>query len=525
VTFAAELAARASEAPERTALWFDDQPVTFAGLEQRVTSVANQLLGLGLAPGDTVALFTGNCAEWVDVWLAAARIGAISVPVNAAFRGEFLAHQLRDCGAAVALVDGAFLPRLLEVAGDLPELRAVVVRGEPAAEVPAALQVVESEVLYAGDTERVAGGRPIPADEPATLVYTSGTTGPSKGAVLTQQYLLTSARSISAAYGYGADDVIYGAVPLFHFSGTLGVVLPALTDGVTSVLDAAFHPGTCWDRIRQHKATVFVGVGPMVLMLWGLPPDPADAELPIRLLVAAPIPLELHRPIEDRYGCRIVTGYGMTEAFPLAIQGVDTPAVPGSVGRPSPNFEVRLVGDEDREVAAGESGEIVCRPRRPHCMFEGYHGRPEATLAQLANLWFHTGDLGRFDGDGNLFFVDRKKDAIRRRGENISSFEVERAVLAHAAVAACAAVAVPSPLGEDDVKVCVVLKPDTELDATDLMDHCVAGMPYFAVPRYVEFVTALPLNAVGRVQKFRLREQPVTEATWDREAAGYVVAR
>jgi crotonobetaine/carnitine-CoA ligase len=514
MTFAAELAARAAEAPERTALWFDDQPVTFAGLEGRVTSVANQLLALGVAPGDAVALFTGNCAEWVDVWLAAARIGAISVPVNAAFRGEFLAHQLRDCQARVALVDGAFLPRLLEVAGDLADLRSVVVRGEPAAEVPSGLQVVDSEVLSAGDTDRIAGGRPIPADEPASLFYTSGTTGPSKGAVLTQQYLLTSARSVGTAYGYVADDVIYGAVPLFHFSGTLGVVLPALTHGVTSVLDAAFHPGTCWDRIRQHKATVFVGVGPMVLMLWGLPPDPSDAELPIRLLAAAPIPLELHRPIEERYGCRIVTGYGMTEAFPLAIQGVDVPAVPGSVGRPNPNFEVRL-----------EDGEIVCRPRLPHCMFEGYHGLPEATAAQMRDGWFHTGDLGRVDADGNLFFVDRKKDAIRRRGENISSFEVERAVLAHPAVAACAAVAVPSPLGEDDVKVCVVLKPDAELDATGLMDHCVAAMPYFAVPRYVEFVAALPLNAVGRVQKFRLREQPVNEATWDREAAGYVVAR
>jgi crotonobetaine/carnitine-CoA ligase len=263
----------------------------------------------------------------------------------------------------------------------------------------------------------------------------------------------------------------------------------------------------------------------MVMMLWGLPPDPADAELPIRLLAAAPIPLELHRPIEERYGCRIVTGYGMTEAFPLAIQGVDTTSVPGSVGRPSPNFEVRLVDDDDREVGPGESGEIVCRPRLPHCMFEGYHGRPEATLAQLTNLWFHTGDLGRFDADGNLFFVDRKKDAIRRRGENISSFEVERAVLGHPAVAACAALAVPSPLGEDDVKVCVVVKPDAELGAAELLDHCVATMPYFAVPRYVEFVSALPLNAVGRVQKFRLREQPVNDATWDREAAGYVVAR
>jgi crotonobetaine/carnitine-CoA ligase len=260
-------------------------------------------------------------------------------------------------------------------------------------------------------------------------------------------------------------------------------------------------------------------------MLWGLPPDPADAELPIRLLVAAPIPLELHRPIEERYGCRIVTGYGLTEAFPLAIQGVDSPAVPGSAGRPNPGFDVRLVDDDDTDVPAGAAGEIVCRPHALHSMFEGYFGRPEETLAQLRNLWFHTGDLGRFDADGNLFFVDRKKDAIRRRGENISSFEIERAVLGHEAVAACAAVAVPSPVGEDDVKISVVLRPGGKLTPSALLDHCVAAMPYFAVPRYVEFVEALPVNAVGRVQKFVLRDQGVTPATWDRDAAGYVVPR
>lgn len=525
-TFLDQLAWRAAEAPDRTALWFDDAPVTFGALERRVTAAANSLLALGLQPGDTIALFTGNCAEWVEVWLGAARIGVVSVPVNAAFRGEFLVHQLRDCRASAALVDAALLPRLLEHRAELPELRTVIVRGGVAGpDLPAGLAVHDSRVLSEGSSDRLSGGRPLAADEPATLFYTSGTTGASKGAVLTQQYLLTSAATIAERYGYGPDDVLYGAVPLFHFSGTLGVVLPALTSAVTSVLDSAFHVSTCWDRIRQHKASVFVGVGPMVMMLWSLPPDPSDAQLPIRLLVAAPIPPELHRPIEERYGCRIVTAYGMTEAFPLAIQGGDSAAVPGSVGRPNPNFEVRVVDDRDRDAAPGEPGEIVCRPRLPHTMFEGYFGRPDATLAQLRNLWFHTGDLGRFDADGNLFFVDRKKDAIRRRGENISSLEVEQAVLRHPAVQACAAVPVPSDMGEQDVKVCVVLRPEASLEPAALLDHCVATMPYFAVPRYVEFVPALPVNAVGRVQKFQLREQPVTESTWDREAAGYVVTR
>ena len=215
--------------------------------------------------------------------------------------------------------------------------------------------------------------------------------------------------------------------------------------------------------------------------------------------------------------------YGMTEAFPLTIMGVEDPAVPGSAGRPNPAFEIRLFDDDDNEVASGEVGEIVCRPRRSHVMFDGYDDDPRATLDQMRNLWFHTGDLGRFDGDGNLFFVDRKKDAIRRRGENISSFEVESSIGRHPDVADVAVHAVPSPFGEDDVKACVVRASGSTLGAEGLMDFCVERLPFFAVPRYIEFVDALPRNHSGRVLKFQLREAGVTESTWDREVAGYEV--
>ena len=531
-TLEGELAARLAATPDKTFVSFDDNAVTFAALEERVTATANQLLALGVQPGETVALFMGNCAEWIDVLLAAARIGALSVPVNVAFRGDFLAHQLRDSRAVLVVVDQPFAPRLFEVAGSLPDLRTVVVRDPAGAGMEAAvagapkqLTLVDSSVLADGDRTRITGGRPIPWNEPASLFYTSGTTGPSKGVALTQHYLVTAARTIAGGYGFTADDVIYGTMPLFHFGGSLGVVLPALVTGLTSVLDSAFHPATTWDRIRQYNATVFAGVGPMVVMLWSLPPDPADADVPIRIIMAAPIPPDLHRPIEERYNARIVTAYGMTEAFPVAMQTPDRPVLPGSAGRPVPQFEVRIVDDADREVPAGEAGEIVVRPRQAHCMFEGYFGRAEATLAQFRNLWFHTGDMGRFDAEGNLFFADRKKDAIRRRGENISSFEIERGIVAHPAVAECAAVAVPSPVGEDDVKVCVVLKPDMEVKPEELLDHCAPNMPYFAVPRYIEFVAELPKNATNRVLKFQLREAGVTGTTWDRDAAGYVVER
>jgi crotonobetaine/carnitine-CoA ligase len=528
-TFRALLDERVSTAPDQRFITFDDRDVTFGQLRRRVTSAANALVDLGVQPGDTIAMLMLNCAEWVDVWLAATEIGALSTPVNAAFRGDFLVHQLRDSNAVLILVDAVLRPLLVEVAAEVPDLRVVLVRDPAGGDVTAAVggaSVVSADALAAGDPERdVPGERALAWDAPACLFYTSGTTGPSKGVVLTQNSLVTSASTVVEAYGYTSDDVLYGAVPLFHMSGSLGVVLPPLLTGASGALDSAFHVHTCWDRVRDTGATVFVGVGPMVMMLWTLPAEERDHELGVRLIVAAPIPAELHRPIEERYGATIATGYGMTEAFPLAIHTVGRPSVPGSAGTPNPGFEVQIVDDDDMAVPTGVVGEIVCRPRSPHTMFEGYRGRPDATLAQLGNLWFHTGDLARLDADGNVFFSDRKKDAIRRRGENISSFEVEQSVLKHPAVLECAAHAVPSELGEDDVKICVVVSDDKTVTEPDLLEHCVATLPKFAVPRYIEIMAALPKNAVGRVQKMVLREHPVGPQTWDRDEADQLVGR
>ena len=265
--------------------------------------------------------------------------------------------------------------------------------------------------------------------------------------------------------------------------------------------------------------------GAMVTMLWNLPPDERDRELPIRFLSAAPVPKELYGPIQERWGCRIVTCYGLSEAFPLTVAGVADDNPPGASGRPNPDFEVQVVDDEDRAVVPGATGEIVCRPRRPHVMFEGYDGRPEATLDQLGNLWFHTGDLGRMDEHGNLTYVDRKKDAMRRRGENISSFEVEQALLRVPAVAEVAAVGHPSDLGEDDVMVCVVATDGADFDVFAFMDFCCDRLPYFAVPRYVDVVDELPKNAVGRVLKHELRARGCRTRSGIARRPGYVVRR
>jgi carnitine-CoA ligase len=316
-------------------------------------------------------------------------------------------------------------------------------------------------------------------------------------------------------------------MPLFHLSAAPTVLAPMLVGG-TSVLADGFHPADVWDEIRACNAAGFAGAGAMVSMLWNLPPDPRDAELPLRFLSAAPISADLYREIERRYNCRIVTMYGMTEAFPIAYKAVSDEGVPGTSGRVNPAFEVRIVDSEDQPVPEGMVGEIVCRARATHAMSEGYvssaSGR-RGLQVEPHPEWFHTGDLGRFDHDQNLTYVDRSKDSLRRRGENVSSVEVETTVMRHPAVAEAAAVGVPSEVGEDDIFVVITLRPDTDVHFADLLDFCSERMPYFCVPRYLEVVDEIPKNVIGRVRKDLLRSRGLGEGAWDREAHGYVVSR
>jgi crotonobetaine/carnitine-CoA ligase len=356
------------------------------------------------------------------------------------------------------------------------------------------------------------------------IFFTSGTTGRAKGAVATHNYLLSAGATMVDCWRLQPGEVVYGPLPLFHLSA-IGTVLGPMLSGGTGVLEKAFSVSRTWDQVRRYGASGIALAGAMVVMLWNLPADERDADLPIRFLSAAPVPKEIYRGIEERYRCKIVTVYGLSEAFPLAYAGVDDDNPPGASGRANPAFEVRVVDDDDAEVPVGEVGEVVCRPRHRHIMFEAYDGRDAATVEQLRNLWVHTGDLGRFDADGNFFFADRRKDAMRRRGENISSFEVEQALMRYPGVVEVAAIGVPSELGEDDVMVVVVPAPGAELAMEPFMDFCCERLPYFAVPRYVDVVAELPKNAIGRVLKPVLRERGVSETTWDRERAGYVVRR
>src|SRR6201993_2524249 len=516
-TVPAVLDSRAEQYPDRVMMSIGGIDVTFEQMCRRSCAAANMLTELGVGPGDCVALFAGTCPEWVYFWLGAARIGGVSAAVNAANRGDFLLHTLRLSQAKVILTDAERRPRVDEVVGRLDTVTDVVVHDD---------SLNEALSLGADRAGRPPAERPAAVGDIGSLFYTSGTTGPSKAVATTWHYLFTVAATAAAAWEFRAGELLWTAMPLFHLSAAPSVLAPMLVGG-TTVLAQAFHPSEVWDDIRARDAIGFAGAGAMVSMLQNLPADSRDAQLPLRFISAAPIDANAYRDIEKRYGCRIVTMYGMTEAFPIAVKSVADEGVPGTSGRPNPNFDVRIVDEEGTPVPAGKVGEIACRPRYPHVMSEGYVS--QGLQVDPHEEWFRTGDLGRLDpdenGDQNLTYVDRIKDSLRRRGENVSSVEVEAVVMSHPAVAEAAAVAVPSELGEDDILLVVTLRPGATLDCAELLDFCAARMPYFCVPRFVETVSELPKNVIGRVRKDLLRSRGLKVSAWDREEYGYVVSR
>jgi len=509
-TVPAVLDRRAEQYPDRVMMSIAGVDVTFEQMRRRSRAAANMLAGLGVGRGDCVALFTATCPEWVYLWLGAARIGAVSAAINAANKGEFLLHTLRLSRAKVILTDAERRPRVDEVAGRLDTVTDIVVRDDSLAEA------------LCSTPDHLVSDSPTGAADVGVLFYTSGTTGPSKAVATTWHYLFTVAATASSAWGLGPAEVLWTAMPLFHLSAAPSVLAPMLVGG-TTVLAKAFHPGQVWDEIRAHGAVGFAGAGAMVSMLQNLPADPRDAQLPLRFISAAPIDAGSYRDIEKRYGCRIVTMYGLTEAFPIALKAVADDGVPGTSGRPNPDFDVRILDERGNPLPAGTVGEIACRPKSPHVMSEGYVS--QGLRVDPHPEWFRTGDLGRLDADQNLTYVDRVKDSLRRRGENVSSVEVETVVMRHPAVAEAAAVGVPSELGEDDILLVVTLPPGAALDCAELLDFCADRMPYFCVPRFVEVVDELPKNGIGRIRKDLLRGRGVHPGAWDREKEGYIVGR
>jgi crotonobetaine/carnitine-CoA ligase len=523
------IARRAEATPDRLAIQcVDGTAMTYGQLHQDNLRWAAAYRRAGVDAGDNVASMVVHSFASYSVWLGLGWLKAVEVPANTGYRGNMLAYLIENSEARLLVISAEFCDRLAEVAHRLSsDLETVVVL-----DAPSALPLAELPFNVVRGEEFLRDVVPLDALEPPTyrdvssVIYTSGTTGPSKG-------VLVSWASLHDLNGMLPDDIVphtddgyYSVYPAFHVAGK-AAIYAAFVHEARLVFRESFSLSAYWDDIRRYNC-VFGGlVGPMASMILGQPPDPRDADNPLRGVVMAPVIAEFAE-FKRRFGVRVCTGFGMTEIgypFRSGWELTDHTTV-GHVRTGPPGFEVKLVNEFDEEVAPGQFGEMVVRTADPWIITSGYFHMPDKTAAAWRNGWFHSGDGFTRNAEGNYFFVDRIKDAIRRRGENISSFEVESAVNEHPRVAESAVIGVPSELSEDEVKVVVVLVPGSSLTPEDLITFLVPRLPRFMIPRYVEMVEELAkTDSTQRTQKFALRENALNDRTWDREKAGMELPR
>ena len=509
----------ANERPDQPHVVFaDGAEWTFAELRDKVRTKAAGLRAMGIEQGEHVAVWLPNGPDALIAFYAINYIGAVFVPFNTAYRGQLLQHVIANSGARVLLVHPDLVPRLHEI--DLGRVeRLVVTTGIEVPEAPRPIQRFDELAGAADETLELA--RPIEPWDIQSIIYTSGTTGPSKGVLSSYLHMFTNAGPESWPM-VDENDRYMCVAPIFHIGG-MGPPFVMLARGASVAMIDNFSTEDFWAVAKATQSTVVFLLGVMATFLLKAEPRPDDRDHTVKK--AFMVPLTGDAPaFTERFGVDIYTIFNMTEiSSPIVSEA--NPTKIGTCGRVRDGVDVRLVDRNDCEVPIGEIGEMLVRTDRPWAMNSGYNANPEATAEAWRNGWFHTGDAFRRDEDGYFYFVDRVKDAIRRRGENISSFEVEADVCSHPAVREAAAVAVPSEFSEDEVMVIVAPVPGQKLEARQLAEFLIDTMPYFMVPRYIRILDELPKTPSAKVMKADLRKEGVTPDTWDREAAGLRVRR
>ena len=491
-----------------------------AALDDRATRLAAGLRELGIGEGDRVATILPNRIEVIEVFFAIAKLGAVQVPLNYWLKGDFLRYQLEDSGARLLIADRIGLESAAPLLARTSIQTCVGVDPD---------LVVANQVSY----QEVTHGRPDGFEAASatrstlhSILYTSGTTGLPKGCMLSQGYYVNSGRLYGTREWIYSTDLLYTAWPLFHAAGLLNALCPVLINNASVHFEPEFHASTFMQDARAAGGTVLMGVGFMGNAILAQPPGDLDAECQFRLAVFPPMTEARQLAFEDRFKTPILSeGYGQTEYLTICVSRVSGPRKRSSLGQIAPTADVRIVDDDDEEVPDGTPGEITVRPRGHEYMYQGYWNKPEATVAAWRGLWHHTGDRGIKDADGFLTFVDRIRDRIRRRGENVSSYALELSIVEHPDIAGAAVTGVPSTIGEDDIKASVVLVPGASVDPAALFDYFRTHLPYFAIPRYVDVRAELPTNALGRIMKQVLRDEGITEPMIDFQRLGHAVTR
>jgi crotonobetaine/carnitine-CoA ligase len=528
---------RAAATPDRPYLRFAGDPwLSYGEVNARANRVANGLIARGVRPGESVSVMLPNCAEFLPVWFGILKADAVMSSINTAYKGDFLSWTINLVEARTLVIADAYLDRLDLIAGELPRLEHVVVlgTGDRAGPDPAVRWESLEQLMDAGDGE--PDGVAYSWTDDARIMFTSGTTGRSKGVIKQNAADYFSARGllegIRVLQGRSlqemADETFFSCLPLFHSNAQVLSGYPALVAGARVAYVERFSASRFWRQVTDAGATIFNSIGAVSYFIHNIPPSELDRSHTVHTVFAAPAPKDIYHEFESRFGVRFIEGYGLTETGMATYMDPTRDPIPGSCGTANPGYEVTIVEPgTDRPLAPNTPGEIVVDMRIPNIVMRAYYGMPEKTAEDFRNLKLHTGDLGRMDDEGYVYFMDRVKDYIRRRGENVSSMEVERQVGDHPDIREAAAIGVKAGEGassEDEIM--IVCIPEGRAPDPEELTHWMAErMPYFMVPRYIRFVDALPKTPTERVQKVKLREQGITADTFDREAAGIVIKR
>lgn len=514
------LAQRAEAMPDKTFLLFEEEEWTYADSAREAWRTANAFIGQGVTFGDYVSVWMPTGPDVLRCWFGANAAGATYSPLSTAARGMYLQHTLNLAESKVLVAHNQLLDRLVGL--DLPHLELIVtVGGEADVELPWRITSLD-EVLDGASEERPVLQQPVEAWHDLSLIYTSGTTGPSKGVRAAHAAFWNYARCYILPF-VNENDRYLNSLPMFYTAGT-GITYSMLLAGGSVALNKGFNPRTFWDDVRRFEATITIAIHGMVTFLLDQPPSPGDREHSLRTVYMGP--LNRHQEFAGRFGVEIYTAFGMAEVPVPIVSGLN-PEDERSCGLAADpvHYELRVADEHDLPVPNGTPGELIVRHSLPWVINSGYKNMPEATANAWRNGWFHTGDQFIRDDEGNFFFLDRIKDVIRRRGVNISSYEVEAEVLAHPLVKEAAAIAVKNPdmeeaAGDEEVKVVIVLEAGADLDPSELVEWLAGRMPRHWIPRFVEYLPELPRTESHKVKKAELRESSITPNTWDREQAG-----
>lgn len=506
----------------------DGRTVTYREIHSLSNRIANGLKERGVVKGAHVAVMMDNCPEQFLVYLALGKLGAVSVPLNTAARGSLLAYTVNHSDAVALIAEDSYLSRFTEIRADVPALSLVVIMQNPAGDAVCLdpnWATTDFQDLLTGSDQDLDEG--VVCSDLAMIAYTSGTTGPSKGNMLMQGTAIYYGLTTAESHGYRDDDIVYVCLPINHANALLCAMYGALIADASIAMARRFSASGYWKDIRTSGATLTNLLGSMMNILWAQPPSDDDRSNSLRMANVVPIP-SFGRAFEARYGLRLTSGFGLTDYCLGSIYTILDPASKyGSAGLPRSGVTIKVVDDHDLDMEPGEIGEIVLRTDNVWGASRGYYKNAEATMAAFRNGWWHTGDRGYLDKDGYLYFADRKKDAIRRRGENISSFEVESILLQHPAIADVAVYAVKSEMSEDEVAVSVMLGAGQQLTEAELIEFAAKNMAYYMVPRFVQFVDDFPRTQSQKVEKYKVKQAVEADRSllWDREEAGIEVKR